>query len=190
MVMIIMRELEIALPQWPIDMIREPQLEIEDIFAVQSLLMGYLRKRARSPRSNHEARSHYITMLDGGNGATDEAYDGSVDTYMTGKVQKRTMHQWRMLVSFLEVVNTEETSKINTRELYRFDWLSNGNRQAWYSSVTKQRLEEGLLVKVNDTHPVSSDESLALQDRMLEVSEAVNPITSDSLLVPRFGDSQ
>lgn len=91
-----------------------------------------------------------------------------------------------MLVSFLEVANVRELNQTNTREMYRFDWLNNGNRQAWYTSVTKQRQEEGLYVQVNATHPITSDECLRLQDRMLEVSEAVNPITSDSIMVPRL----
>lgn len=183
-----MRELEIALPQWPIDLIREPQLEIEDILAVQSLMMGYLRKRARRPRTDQETKSHYLTMLDYSNEADDpdEMYDGSIDTYMSCKVQKRDYNQWRMLVSFLEVANVRELNQTNTREMYRFDWLNNGNRQAWYTSVTKQRQEEGLYVQVNATHPITSDECLRLQDRMLEVSEAVNPITIDSIMVPRL----
>ena len=184
-----MRELEIALPQWPIDLLKEPQLEIEDILAVQSLMMGYLRKRARRPKTVQETRSHYLTMLDVDSECDnpDEVYDGSTDTYMTCKVQKRDYNQWRMLVSFLETTNVKQLNQTNTRELYRFDWLNNGNRQAWYTSVTRQRQEEGLYVQVNATYPITSDECLRLQDRMLEVSESVNPITSDSILIPRPG---
>lgn len=185
-----MRELEIALPQWPIDCIREPQLEIEDILAVQGLLMGYLRKRARKPRHNDATKSHYLVMLDhDGADDTDEVYDGSTDTYMTCKVQKNRPDEWRMLVSFLEVVNTEATNLTSTRELYRFNWLDNGNRQAWYTSVTRQRLDEGLRVQVNATYPINSDECLRLQNRMLEMSQAVNPLTSDSIFVPQPEDA-
>lgn len=182
-----MRELEIALPQWPIDFIREPQLEIEDILAVQGLLMGYLRKRARKPRYNYETKSHYLVMLDhDGPDETDEVYDGSTDTYMTCKVQKNRPDEWRMLVSFLGIVNTEATNMISTREMYRFNWLSNGNRQAWYTSVTRRCLDEDLSsVQVNAARPIDSDECLQLQNRMLATSQAVNPLTTDSIFVPK-----
>ena len=170
-------ESEIYPPQWPIDVINEPQLEIEDILAVQSLIMGYLHRRARTSRSDAETKNHLLSMINNSNGATIDlnnpngVYDGSTDTYMSCKVQKRDRDQWNMVVSFLESTNTEETKTMNTREVYRFDWLANGNRQAWYRSTTKSRIDEGLKFDVNGTHPISSEECIDLQDRMLEISQ-------------------
>lgn len=59
-----MRELEIAPPQFPKDLIREPRLDMSDISAVQALVMGYLRKRARTKRAVPLERKHLLTILD------------------------------------------------------------------------------------------------------------------------------
>lgn len=175
-------ESEIYPPQWPIDIINEPQLEIEDILALQSLVMGHLHRRARTSRSDAEAKKHIFAMLNRGNESgidiesPENMYDGSADMYMSARVQKCDRDQWNMTVSFLETLNTEETKNTSTREVYQFDWLANGNRQAWYRSTTKRRLDHGLEFQVNGTHPISSEETLALQDRMLKISQDVDPV--------------
>lgn len=185
------RDSTIALPQWPIDMIKQPQLEMADIYAVQGLIMGYLRRRARHTRHDISENKYLFAMLDRDydNNNVKTIYDGSRDSYMVCKVQKVSRDQWRMVASFLTMTNTKATKEVNCRDLYRFDWLENGNRQAWYSSTFRHRTSEGLFMKVNDSHPISSDECIELQDRMLEFSQAVNPISSQSIMVPSIKKS-
>ncbi len=182
-----MRELEIHQPQLPYEFIREPQLDMVDIFAVQSLVMGYLLRRARTTRNDATERKYRLAMLDNETLGPDQvAYDGSHDTYLSCKVQKIRHDQWRMLVSFLETYNTEDTKSLNHRQTYLFDWLRNGNRQAWFTDTTRHRSDEGLYLKVNATHPITSEACLQLQDRMLAVSQAANPIETTSILIPNL----
>ena len=181
------RDSTIALDQLPIDLISEPQLEMVDIYAVQSLIMGYLRRRARHTMRDDDLHRYTFSMLDR-NFDDDtyfrDAYDGGHHNYMVCKVQKKTHDQWGMIVSFLTAQCSEEGKSTSNRELYRFDWQRNGNRQAWYSSTERRRTEEGLHMRVNSMYPVSSDESGRLRDRMLEFSELVNPVSADSIMVP------
>lgn len=182
------RELEIALPQWPVEMIKDPLLEIEDILAVQSLTMGYLRTRARTKKHDLAAKNYGFAMIDRGNSDNDAegVYDGTSDTYMSCLVRKIQHDQWRMSVSMLDVVNTEMTKKTNIRRMHRFDWLKNGNCQAWYTETLKTQLGKsaGVSVQILKNHPISSKDCINLQNEMLAVSERANPISSESIYVP------
>lgn len=178
-------ELEIALPQWPEAMIREPQLEIEDILAVQSLTMGYLHKRARTRVKKLDERKYGFAMINRGNLDNDAEtiYDGTSDTFMSCQVRKVEHDQWHMAVHFTEVINTEAAKNINTRRMYVFDWLRNGNRAAWFTEMYKARSDEGLYVQMLQNHPLTSGACLDLQDEMLEMSQKANPMSSDSMWI-------
>lgn len=183
-----LRELQIALPELPRELIERPLIEIEEILAVQSLVMGYLRKRARTKLNNRKDKRYGLCMLEqaGGGESTQDTYDGSADTYMTAQISKPERDQWHMTVSMLDVTNIDELAQTSIRQLYRFDWLRNGNRQAWYSEVLRKRTEEGLYMEPFETRPIDSERVLALQNEMLRVSQAVNPIDSSSIMVPRL----
>lgn len=180
------REFEIAAPQLPFEEIVRPQVEMEDIYAVQALVMGYIRLRARTKRSDYDDKKYRMAMLERETDDLDTMYDGSRDKSMSCKVQKKRPDQWRMLVSFVETLNTEQTDASNVRRTYRFDWLRNGNRQAWYEEKRRSYRGSGQDIEVLDTHPITSPECLELQDEMLQVSESVNPISSDSIFMPRI----
>ncbi len=185
-----MREATIALDQWPVDMIREPSVDMADIYAIQALTMGYLRKRARYTMYDENMNRYMFSMRDSldPDESRDETcesmYDGSQDRLMTCRLHKLNYDQWRMTATFVDTTNTLATKSVITRDLYRFDWLRNGNRQAWYSSTTRIRSEEGLHLQVNRMEPITSDVALELQNRMLELSQSVNPISTDSILIP------
>lgn len=119
-------ELKIALPQIPHEFLLTAQVSIEDILAVQSLAMGFLRMRARTQRRNPQLKRYGFVMLDKGGLDEADVYDGSTDTYMGCFVQKVHPDQWHMLVSFLDTTNTEATKAQNTRRMYIFDWLRSG----------------------------------------------------------------
>ena len=183
-----LRELQIALPQLPHEMIERPLIEVEEILAVQSLVMGYLRKRARTKLNNRKDKRYGLCMLEqaGSGESAEDAYDGSADTYMTAQISKPKHDQWHMTVSMLDMTNTEEQAQTSIRQLYRFDWLRNGNRQAWYSEMLRKRTDEGLYMEPLETKPIDSERVLALQNEMLRVSQSVNPIDSSSIMIPRL----
>lgn len=89
----VMREMQIALPQLPHEFIDQPSIELEEILAVQSLVMGYLRKRARTRLTDIKAKRYGLCMLEqaGSGEPAEEAYDGSADTYMTAQISKLSM---------------------------------------------------------------------------------------------------
>lgn len=177
-------EPQIALPQIPHEFLREPQLSLENILAVQALSMGFLRMRARSRRQQPEQKRHGFVMFDKGGSDIEDVYDGSTDTYMGCLVQKVSYDQWRMVVSLLSTLNTEPTKAQNVRRLYKFDWLRNGNRQAWHSEILRRYEGNGQTVQMLAAHPINDDICLGLQEEMLAICQRANPLTSDSIYMP------
>lgn len=169
-----------------------PQLEMADIFAVQALVMGYIRLRARSKKNDYDDKKYLMAMLDEAESVDDAEnfYNGSQDTYMTCRVHKPLHDQWRMTVRFLHEINTKERASTNVSETYRFDWLRNGNRQAWYEAIrrTDVMIDDSQIdeIQILERHPITSNECEKLQQRMVEVCESVNPLSQQSILVPKM----
>lgn len=167
----------------------EPRLDIDDILAVQTLAMGFLRWRARRRLHDEQNQKHGFVMLDSDGPvplSTEDIYDGSVDTYMGCLVRKLSFDQWTMRVSFVTNERTEDRRAELSRQVYAFDWLKNGNRMAWASTSRLSELPDGgRLREIYDIHPVDSAEAGQLMARMQDVSQRVNPLTEDSFMGTR-----
>lgn len=178
-------EYEIALPQLPHDLIRSPYIEMEDILAIQSLTMGYLRWRSRTRVNDEKNKRYGLCMFDTqANDDPDVLYEGNIHTYMTTQLKKPARDQWHMTVNFRESLDTEATNYADTHEKYIFDWLRNGNRAAWYTKTQRWDDGEGIVIKALDAHPLTSEETDNLQQRMLDHSERVNPMAAGSIYLP------
>lgn len=166
--------------------IMTPRITLEDILAVQSLAMGFLRFRARTRRNNSSEHRHGFSMYEPGTGdvrAVEDIYDGTVDAYLTCSVRKVEYDQWRMRVSFLSMLMTKETKRMNVRENYEFDWLRNGNRMAWAWTVQTDQTESGKTVlETYNVHPIETDEIDEVRVRMVDMSERVNPLQAGSFM--------
>lgn len=159
------------------------QLDIESIFATQALAMGFLRHRARTRRRNDNRKAYGFAFLNtNASNDIDNLYDGSEEEYLTCRVEKMDFDQWRMSVRFRQNIFTEEKKAKTTVEDYRFDWLKNGNNQAWASTTEiGAHGDNGHVQAMIDRHPVSTDENNELRLRMHDVAHSVNPIEKGSI---------
>lgn len=161
-----------------------PQLDIEAIFATQALAMGFLRHRARTRRRPDHKKAYGFALLDT-TSSIDELYDGTEDELLTCRIEKVTFDQWRMHVRFRHNLLTEATKQFSTVEDYRYDWLKNGNNQAWASTTEIDASgSDGSVHTMTDRHPISPEENSELRQRMHDVAHAANPLQPGSIYVP------
>lgn len=162
-----------------------PQLDIESIFATQALAMGFLRYRARTRRKSDNKKAYGFALLDT-NGSNDEAYDGSEEELLTCRIEKVTFDQWRMSIRFRHNLLTVATKDQSLVEDYRYDWLRNGNNQAWASTTEIDASgSDGSAHTMIDRHPIALDENNELRLRMHDVAHAANPLQPGSIYIPR-----
>lgn len=95
-----------SLPDWsnPIDFeyYDKPLVSLDDILAVQALAMGYIRRRARTRKTDLDNRRHGFVMYDGTAG--EDVYDGTTSTFMGCVVRKQGFGHWNMVVSYNNIV--------------------------------------------------------------------------------------
>jgi hypothetical protein len=163
-----------------IDMLR-PLVTIESIFAIQSLSMGILRHRSRTKLSDKKQKKYGFAMYNDTALHPDIAYDGSVEEYMTCRIKKIAHDQWKMRVRFRQNELTESTSKESYIDDYLFDWMRSGEHMAWISNRKVSVWEGHTYEEIRDLEPLDEVQALVLQQRMIDVAEAVNPAKQNSI---------
>ena len=148
--------------------IMRPHIAIDDILAVQSLMMTRVRERARTTSVDETKKLHGMALLDTQSNATTvaDAYDGSIDRYMSGRIKKSRHDQWQMLIRFFEAANTEAHYRTSIEERYYFDWLRNGNRAAWYTLGEKENIGNRSTSRIIDARPITPAMCDELRDEM------------------------
>lgn len=143
------------------------KITVEDIFAIQSLMMTRVRERARTTMVDETKKLHGVSLLDTQSDATiATAYDGSVERYMTCRVKKPRHDQWRMTIRFFEASNTEAYRHVGLEEHYYFDWLRNGNVAAWYTLGEKENFGDKTTNEIIDVRPITSTMCDELREQM------------------------
>jgi hypothetical protein len=82
----------------------------------------------------HGDRRHAFVALNNSMTDVDETYDGSLEEYLSCRVAKVAYDQWRMKIRFRQNEITQESNKTSYVDDFSFDWLRNGNLQAWYGN--------------------------------------------------------
>jgi hypothetical protein len=102
----------------------EPKLPVEEVLAVQALVMQVVRPTAR--RAVRKEGMHRFVFYES---AGPEAMVGSDETerFIAVSAGRKDFRSWTMRVSFLELILSKERQYSNYREMYRFDWDANGN---------------------------------------------------------------
>lgn len=163
-----------------IDILR-PLVTIDSIFAIQSLAMGILRHRSRTKLSDRKQKKYGFAMYNDTAMHPDVAYDGSVEEYMTCRIKKMTHDQWKMRVRFRQNELSEDTNKESYIDDYLFDWMRSGEHMAWVSNRKVSVWQGHTYEEIRDLEPLDEIQALALQQRMIDVAEAVNPSNQNSI---------
>lgn len=152
-----------------------PKIAIDDVLATQALAMQLLREQSRSVMRGD--RRHGFSLLNSVHSQRDELYDGSLEEYMACRVAKVSHDQWRMRVRFRQNELTEEMKKSSFVDDFSFDWLRNGNLQAWYGNYMVKATPEGTFEQWKDITPITPLMIETLHDRMrLHSNQAVGAV--------------
>lgn len=137
---------------------------MSSILATQALAMTILQ--TADATTLRRDRKHAFATLNDFHTKKDELYDGSKEEYMSFRVAKIDYDQWKMRIRFRKNTLSEQRKNISEIDDYAFDWLRDGNRQAWRSSVLvsggKTTREEW-----TDMYPLSEEGVDYLQKRMV-----------------------
>lgn len=118
--------------RWTRDEVLEPQIAIESVFATQALVMQLLHRQERSVL--HGDKKHGFAALNNIHSNEDEFYDGSLEEYLSCRIAKVDYDQWKMRVRFRQNELSQEELATSYIDDFSFDWLRNGNLQAWYGN--------------------------------------------------------
>lgn len=158
--------------QWDRREALEPSINIESIFATQALAMGLLMQRSRTRmRVKPGDKKRGFAVLNNSETDQSQIYDGSSEEYMACRVAKVAFDQWRMRIRFRQNELTHEKRNISYIDDYSFDWLRNGNLQAWYGNFKVEKTDIGTLESWSDVHPLGEYEMIDLRARMGNIVE-------------------
>lgn len=148
--------------------LRSP-LTIEEVLGTQAVVMQLLRERSRSVvRGN---KRHGFAALNSIETEDFEYYDGSREEYLTCRVAKVAYDQWRMHIVFRENQISKEHNLQSYVDDYTFDWLRNGNLQAWAATYSVNASAGRHHQEWHDIDPLTSDENERLRDRLRQHSK-------------------
>lgn len=141
-------------------------LSIESVLATQSLVMQILSQQNRSVLRGN--KRHGFAALNNLNTNNDEFYDGSKEEYVSCRVAKVEHDRWKMRIRFSENIISEDQKLETYTDDFAFEWLRNGNLQAWYGNYATKATPEGTYEAWRDIHPVEEEEVSGLHDRLRE----------------------
>jgi hypothetical protein len=155
-----------------------PLVTIESIYAVQSLAMGILRHRSRTKLKDVVARKYGFAMYNDSLADDEVAYNGASEEYMSYRVRKVAYDQWKMRIRFRQNELSEETRRESYIDDYMFDWMRNGDHMAWFSNRKVSAWEGHTFEDITTIEPLDEAQIADLQQRMIEVTNTVNPAGS------------
>jgi hypothetical protein len=120
--------------QWRKAEALKPQIAFDGVLATQSLVMQLLKRQQRSVLRGD--KRHGFAAINSIHSDQDQFYDDSTEEYLACRIAKKEHDQWRMRIRFRENHLSEAEKDVSYFDDYSFDWLRNGNLQAWYGSYT------------------------------------------------------
>jgi hypothetical protein len=103
-----------------VSVVPETMLQEQEAMAVRDLAMTLFRplaKREVIKQENETKKRGFVVYLDSG----ENIGSGAVDEYLGVVIAKEPQRSWRMKISFLEYILTEEARYSNFREIYDFE---------------------------------------------------------------------
>ncbi len=163
--------------RWTKEASLESPLSIESVLATQSLVMQILGQQERSVLSGN--KRHAFAAVNNMNSSNDDFYDGTLEEYLACRVAKVQHDQWKMRIRFRQNELNEDSKQESYVDDFSFDWLRNGNLQAWYGNYLLKKTPEGTFEAWRDVHPVEEGELSELHDRLrehIDLSRAANAL--------------
>jgi hypothetical protein len=152
--------------RWTKETAMESPLSIESVLATQSLVMQILAQQERSVMSGN--KRHVFAAVNNLSSNNDEFYDGSLEEYVACRVAKVQHDQWKMRIRFRQNEVLEDRKTESYVDDFSFDWLRNGNLQAWYGNYLWKKTPEGTFEAWQDVHPIEENELEIMHNRLRE----------------------
>lgn len=150
--------------RWTKQEVLSPKIQIEDVLATQALVMRLLNQQHRSVLRGN--KKHGFSALNNINTSQDEYYDGSLEDYVTCRVAKVKHDHWKMRIRFRQNELSEELNDSSYVDDYAFDWLRNGNLQAWQGSYVIKATPEGTYEAWRNIQPIDNIALTSLHDQL------------------------
>lgn len=164
-------------------------LTIEEVLGTQALVMQLLSERPRSVM--HGNKRHVFSSLNNINTEDFEFYDGSREEYVSCRVAKVSHGRWQMRIKFRENEISRDNKQKSYFDDFAFDWLRNGNLQAWYGTYSVDASAGHHHEDWRDIHPLASEEIEELHTRLrrhsLLASAAIEKSISAGKVPRSFG---
>lgn len=142
----------------------EPLISFESVLATQAMIMKILKTREHSVLRRN--KSHGFAALNNLHSDDGAFYDGSSEEYLSCRVAKVDYDQWTMRVRFRENVLTEAEKNKSYIDDYSFDWISNGNLQAWRGSYQVTSLDDVTHEEWRHIQPIRERDIEELNERV------------------------
>jgi hypothetical protein len=168
--------------RWTRQEVLAPQIQIEDVLATQALVMRILGQQHRSVLRGD--KKHGFATLNSINTSQDEYYDGSLEDYVACRVAKVEHDRWKMRIRFRQNELSEEQNDCSYVDDYAFDWLRNGNLQAWQGSYVVKATPEGTYEAWRDIQPIDTLALAGLHDQLRRHVE----LSTESRMPRSFND--
>lgn len=162
-----------------IDVLR-PLIVRDTVFAVQALAMGLLRHRTRTKMTNRAERKYGFAILNATLPDSEEAYDGTMEEYLSYRVKKVDHDEWQMRVRFRQNERTEVAKRESYIDDYLFNWDRN-NHMAWTTNRRVTAYQGHTYEDIRSIEPLDEAQALVLRQRMAVTVGAVNPLQEDSI---------
>lgn len=140
------------------------KIGIEDVLATQSLVMQLLSQQKRSVMRGD--KKHGFAALNNIHSNQNEYYDGSLEEYVACRIAKVQHDHWKMRIRFRQNKLAEETRDSSYIDNYSFDWLRNGNVQAWYGNYLVKATPEGTYEMWKNIQAVDEDSLAGLHEQL------------------------
>ena len=154
---------------WTKDEFLRSPLTIEEVLGTQAVVMHLLHEQPRSVLRGN--KRHGFAALNNINTEGFEFYDGSREQYVTCRVAKVAHDQWRMHIRFRENHISEDHKLQSLFDDYAFDWLRNGNVQAWAATYRVNASAGNHHQDWYSIDPMTSDENERLRERLKQHSK-------------------